>query len=75
MMLLSNAYSDQKVEILSIVDSKLRLNLLKLGVQEGDIVQVSHKVSNGPLILQHRSQEIAIGNENTKHIEVKHYVS
>ncbi len=72
-MLLSQTDSNQKVEILSIGDSNLKINLLKLGIQEGDVVQVSHKVSRGPIILQHRSQEIAIGNENLKNIEVRHY--
>ena len=41
-----------------------------MGLQEGDIVFISEKLSNGPIVLNDRFQEIAIGNKNTRLIEV-----
>lgn len=69
-MLLFNAPINQKVKITSIKDYRLKIILLKMGLQEGDIVFISEKLSNGPIVLNDRFQEIAIGNKNTRLIEV-----
>ena len=72
-MLLSDTTSSEKVKLVEIKDKALKIHLLKLGIQEGDVVTISHKVSHGPFILQHRSQEIALGSKNLSQIEVRHY--
>jgi Fe2+ transport system protein FeoA len=69
-MLLSDVKPNQKVSITSIKSNALKLHLLKMGLQVGDIVYIHKKISNGPIVLKHNSQEIILGNENLKLIEV-----
>lgn len=69
-MLLHNAKSQQKLKIVSINNNALRTYLLKIGLQEGDIVSILERISYGPMLLEFKSQEIALGNEHLKSIEV-----
>ncbi|MDP6138999.1 MAG: ferrous iron transport protein A [Candidatus Woesearchaeota archaeon] len=69
-MLLSEVKSNQKVTITSIKSNTLKLHLLKMGLQVGGTIKICKKISNGPIVLIHNSQEIILGNENIKLIEV-----
>lgn len=69
-MLLTETHKNQKVRVATIHDPNLRLRLLQLGIQEGDIVHILEKITRGPLVLHHHLQEIALGNEHSKQIEV-----
>lgn len=69
-MLLHNAKSQQNLKIVSINSHSLKIHLLKIGIQEGDIVHICGRVSRGPMLLEHKSQEIALGSGHLKSIEV-----
>jgi len=61
----------QKIEILYIPDDAIRAQAIRLGIYEGAKVTCSEKVPGGPVILQNRMQEIAIGRNLAKKIRVR----
>lgn len=61
----------QKVEIVHIPDDKIRVQAIRLGIFEGATLICSEKIPVGPIILQNRMQEIAIGRNLSKQIKVK----
>ncbi|MBI2547868.1 ferrous iron transport protein A [Candidatus Woesearchaeota archaeon] len=69
-MLLTETNKNQKVRVAAIHDPSLRLRLLQFGIQEGDTVHILEKITHGPMVLHHHLQEIALGNEHSKQIEV-----
>lgn len=69
-MLLHNAKSKQILKIVSINNDSLKTHLLKIGLQEGDIVSILEIISHGPMLLEFKSEEIALGNGYLKSIEV-----
>jgi len=70
-MTLDKANRGQKVEIISIPDAKIRTQAIRLGIYEGARLSCSLKLPAGPIILQNRMQEIAIGRRLAQKIEVK----
>jgi Fe2+ transport system protein FeoA len=69
-MLLLNTKKNQEVKITAIKDDCLRIQLMKMGLQTGNIVNIHQIVSGGPIILSHKSQEIALGYDQLKLIVV-----
>ncbi len=61
----------QKVEIVNIPDPSIRVQAIRLGIFEGAKLFCSEKIPAGPVILQNRMQEIAIGRNLAKKIKVK----
>lgn len=61
----------QKLEIVHIPDSSIRAQAIRLGIYEGAKLVCSEKLPAGPVILQNRMQEIAIGRNLAKKIDVK----
>ncbi|QXM06420.1 FeoA family protein [Crassaminicella indica] len=61
----------QKLEIVHIPDSSIRAQAIRLGIYEGAKLVCSEKLPAGPVILQNRMQEIAIGRNLAKKIAVK----
>ena len=70
-MTLDCANKGQKVEIVHIPGDKIRVQAIRLGIFEGAILICSEKIPAGPIILQNRMQEIAIGRNLSKQIKVK----
>lgn len=70
-MNLSNANPGQIVEITSIPDKLIRAQAIRLGIYEGAKVKCSERIKLGPVILQNRMQEIAIGYELASKIGIK----
>ena len=69
-MTLSNANSGDNIEIKSIYDPIVRAQAIRLGIYEGAKLTCSEKIINGPIILQNRLQELAIGYNLSKNIEI-----
>lgn len=71
MMTLDQAEKGQRIEIVKIPDEKIRVQAIRLGIFEGSKLLCSEKLPGGPIILQNRMQEIAIGRNLARSIEVK----
>lgn len=71
LMTLDRANRGQKVRIVNIPDSNIRVQAIRLGIYEGCTLTCSEKLPAGPVILQNRMQEIAIGRNLAKKITIK----
>lgn len=60
-MTLDKAKKGKKVKILNIKDKSIRSQAIRIGLVEGAVFLCSEKLPGGPVILQNRLQEIAIG--------------
>jgi len=70
-MTLDLANKGQKIEIINIPDPNIRVQAIRLGISEGAKLLCSEKLPAGPVILQNRMQEIAIGRNLAKKITIK----
>ena len=70
-MHLDKARKGQKVKILSIPDSSVRAQAIRFGISENEIVSISEIIPGGPIVLEKSKQEIAIGRNLAKTIEVE----
>lgn len=70
-MLLSDATPGQIIEIVSISDPSIRAQAIRFGLYEGARVKCSQVIYSGPVILQNRMQEIAIGHRLAEKIQIK----
>ena len=70
-MNLENAPKKSPLEIVSINQSKLSEDALRFGIEPGEIIQIVDKLPAGPVVIQKNQQQIAIGRELAKAIEVK----
>ncbi|WP_432663453.1 ferrous iron transport protein A [Wukongibacter baidiensis] len=70
-MTLDLANKGQKIEIVNIPDANIRVQAIRLGISEGSKLLCSQKLPAGPVILQNRMQEIAIGRNLAKQIRIK----
>jgi Fe2+ transport system protein FeoA len=61
----------QKLEIMQIPDPYIRAQAIRIGIYEGAKLMCSEKLPAGPVILQNRMQEIAIGRNLAKKIDIK----
>jgi Fe2+ transport system protein FeoA len=70
-MTLDSAVKGQLIEVINIPDSSIRAQAIRLGIYEGARLLCSEKLPAGPVILQNRMQEIAIGRNLAKKITIK----
>lgn len=70
-MTLDLANKGQQIEIINIPDPNIRVQAIRLGIFEGSRLMCSEKIPAGPVILQNRMQEIAIGRNLAKKITIK----
>ncbi|KXG76440.1 FeoA family protein [Thermotalea metallivorans] len=70
-MTLDLAVRGQKIEVVKIPDANIRAQAIRLGIYEGAQLICSEKLPAGPIILQNRMQEIAIGRNLAKKISIK----
>ena len=59
------------LEIVSINQEKLSEDALRFGIECGECVQIINKLPGGPIVIQKNQQQIAIGRELAKAIEIK----
>ncbi|MDI6828353.1 MAG: ferrous iron transport protein A, partial [Armatimonadota bacterium] len=64
------AKTGYELQIIAVPDD-IRSQLVRLGISEGSRVVCLEKIPFGPIILRSRRQEIAIGRELAKQIEVR----
>ena len=70
-MKLDQVTRGQLIEILEIPDVNIRAQAIRLGIGKGAKLTCSEKLPAGPIVLQNRMQEIAIGRRLAETIEVK----
>lgn len=61
----------QEVVIKSIKSKNAKIYALRFGINEGSKVKCIAKINNGPVILRKNHQEVAIGKELARQIEVE----
>lgn len=69
-MNLEDAPKKQELKIISINEGKLSEDALRFGIEVGECVQIISKLPGGPVVIQKNQQQIAIGKELAKAIEV-----
>ncbi|MBU5676038.1 ferrous iron transport protein A [Alkaliphilus sp. MSJ-5] len=70
-MTLDSAVKGQRIEILNIPDAGIRAQAIRFGICEGAQLICAEKLPAGPIILQNRMQEIAIGRRLAETIQIK----
>ena len=70
-MNLENAPNKSVLEIVSINQGKLSEDAMRFGIEAGECVQIVNKLPGGPIVIQRNQQQIAIGRELARAIEVK----
>lgn len=70
-MNLEGAPKKSILEIVSINQEKLSEDAMRFGIECGECVQIINKLPGGPIVIQKNQQQIAIGRELAKAIEVK----
>jgi ferrous iron transport protein A len=60
-MTLDNAKRGQSIEIINISDLNVKAQAIRFGIFEGAKLICSEKLPKGPVILQNKTQEIAVG--------------
>lgn len=66
---LSSSKIGSKIKLIDIPHS-LKADLIRLGLCEGDVVTCIAKIPSGPVVLEKGFQEIAIGRNFAKDINV-----
>ena len=70
-MNLEDAPKKSILEIVSINQEKLSEDAMRFGIECGECVKIINKLPGGPIVIQKNQQQIAIGRELAKAIEVK----
>ena len=70
-MTLDKAKRGERVEIIHINDASVRAQAIRLGISEGSRLLCSEKLPAGPVILQNRMQEVAIGRKLAQQIKIE----
>jgi len=68
---LESAPIKQELEIVSIGESKLMEDALRFGIEAGACVRIVNKLPGGPIVIQKNQQQIAIGRELARAIQVR----
>ena len=69
-MTLDKANRGEKVEIVCIDDKNIRAQAIRLGISEGSRLYCSEKLPAGPIILQNKMQEVAVGRNLAQKITI-----
>ncbi len=70
-MTLDKVNRGNKVRIKKIENRDLKTQAIRIGIYEGAVFLCSEKLPGGPIILQNRMQEVAIGKGLAEDIEVE----
>ena len=69
-MNLEDAPKKKILEIVSINQEKLSEDAMRFGIECGECVQIINKLQGGTIVIQKNQQQIAIGRELARAIEV-----
>ncbi len=70
-MNLEDAPKKSILEVVSINQEKLSEDAMRFGIEAGECIQIINKLPGGPIVIQKNQQQIAIGRELAKAIEVR----
>lgn len=70
-MTLDKVNRGNKIRIRRIDNKDLKTQAIRIGIYEGAIFLCSEKLPGGPIILQNRMQEIAVGRGLAEDIEIE----
>lgn len=70
-MTLDKVKRGNKVRIKKIDNKDLKTQAIRIGIYEGAVFLCSEKLPGGPIILQNRMQEVAVGRGLAEDIEVE----
>lgn len=70
-MNLETAPKNLILEVVEISQEKLSEDALRFGIESGEQIQIINKLPGGPIVIQKNEQQIAIGRELAKSIEVR----
>jgi ferrous iron transport protein A len=70
-MTLDKASRGERIEIVHINDPAIRAQAIRLGISEGVKMLCSEKLPAGPIILQNKMQEVAIGRKLAQQISIE----
>ncbi len=68
-MQLNQVKSGEKI-LLNFIPASIKAELIRMGLSEGDKIECLVKIPGGPVVLLKDLQEIAIGNNYSKEIQV-----
>jgi Fe2+ transport system protein FeoA len=69
---LAEARAGQRFTVMSVDDDRARVTALRFGMAEGACIQCVARIPAGPIVLKSGRQEIAVGRELAKRIQVRH---
>ena len=72
-MTLADINRGNKFKVKTIPDDMIRIQTLRMGISEGSKLNCNEKIPGGPIIVKHNYQEIAIGRNLAKDIEIELY--
>lgn len=67
---LVNAHKGNQFRITRLPDGVEKMQLIRMGVCEGDMVSCIERLPGGTMVIQRNRQEIAIGSGLAKRIEI-----
>ena len=70
-MNLEDAPNKSILEIISISQDNLTTDALRFGIEAGETIKIINKLPGGPIVIQKNEQQIAIGRELARAVEVK----
>ena len=70
-MTLDKAQRGASIEIVTIEDALVRVQAIRLGICEGVRLKCIEKLPAGPVILQRKMQQIAIGRQLARSIIIR----
>lgn len=70
-MTLDKAQRGSKIRIKEVLNKALKSQAIRLGIYEGAVFLCSEKLPEGPVILQNRQQEIAVGKGLAEKIQIE----
>ncbi|MBM7622723.1 FeoA family protein [Sporohalobacter salinus] len=70
-MILTEAQREDRLEIISIADSRIRVQAFRFGISKGAYIKCYEQIPQGPVIIKKNLQEIAIGRKLAEGIEVR----
>ena len=70
-MKLSDAKVGSTFEVISISDEKLLSDAMRFGIEVNSNLKVIAKLPGGPIVIQKDEQQIAIGKDLAKAVEVR----
>ena len=68
---LEQAPVNSLLEIVSIDSEKLLNDAMRFGIETSEVVKIINKLPGGPIVIQKNQQQIAIGRELAKAVQVR----